>query len=74
MNCFEGLGHYEINMTKALFPLLWDIALVDLAKLGFNSSKEQAACKSATGNSFSKYNYHKIRKKYIIATLYINKL
>lgn len=50
MNCFEGLGHYEINMTKALFPLLWDIALVDLAKLlGFNSSKEQAFCKSATG-------------------------
>lgn len=51
MNCFEGLGHYEMNMTKALFPLLWDIALVDLAKLlGFNSSKEQASCKSATVN------------------------
>ncbi|XP_062603684.1 uncharacterized protein LOC134265484 [Saccostrea cucullata] len=43
-----GLGHYEINMTKALFRLLWDIALVDLAKLlGFQSPKAQASCKSA---------------------------
>lgn len=50
MNCFEGLSQCKINMTKALFRLLWDIALVDLAKLlGFNSSKEQAFCKSATG-------------------------
>ncbi|VDH89381.1 Hypothetical predicted protein, partial [Mytilus galloprovincialis] len=33
-----GQGHYEINMVKALFKLLWDIGLIDLAKmLGFSS-------------------------------------
>lgn len=24
---FFGLGHYEINMLKALFKLLWDVGL-----------------------------------------------
>jgi hypothetical protein len=37
-------------MTKALFKLLWDIGLVDLAKmLGFRSPKALAACQSASG-------------------------
>ena len=43
-----GLGHFEINMTKACFRLLWDVALSELGKmLGFNSIKAQSACKSA---------------------------
>ena len=43
-----GLGHFEINMTKACFRLLWDVGLSELGKmLGFNSIKAQSACKSA---------------------------
>lgn len=37
-------------MTKAIFRLLWDVILIDLAKfLGFNSPKAQASFMSATG-------------------------
>ncbi|XP_071138418.1 uncharacterized protein [Mytilus edulis] len=40
-----GPGHYEINMVKALFKLLWDVGLLDLAKmLGFVSIKALQAC------------------------------
>nr|XP_022289927.1 uncharacterized protein LOC111101643 isoform X2 [Crassostrea virginica] len=43
-----GHGHFEINMTKALFKLLWELCLVDLAKmLGFKSPKALASCQSA---------------------------
>lgn len=38
-------------MTKAIFRLLWDVILIDLAKLlGFNSPKAQTSFMSATGN------------------------
>ena len=44
-----GLGHYEINMVKACFKLLWEVALSDLALLmGYKSIKAQVACKSAS--------------------------
>ena len=44
-----GLGHYEINMVKALFKLLWEVALSDLAQLmGYKSIKAQVACQNAT--------------------------
>ncbi|CAG2233782.1 unnamed protein product [Mytilus edulis] len=47
-----GQGHYEINMVKALFKLLWDIGLIDLAKmLGFSSIKALQACQGATSIS-----------------------
>ncbi|XP_062590246.1 uncharacterized protein LOC134251841 [Saccostrea cucullata] len=44
-----GHGHFEINMTKALFKLLWDVCLLmELAKmLGFKSPKALAACQAA---------------------------
>ena len=46
-----GLGHYEINMTKSCFKLLWDVVLCELAKmLGFNSIKAQVACRNATNH------------------------
>ncbi|XP_076087738.1 uncharacterized protein LOC143058159 [Mytilus galloprovincialis] len=39
------LGHYEINMSKALMKLLWDVIIIDLAKmLGFKSIKALQAC------------------------------
>ena len=42
-------GHYEINMVKALFKLLWEVALSDLAQLmGYKSIKAQVACHNAT--------------------------
>ncbi|KAJ8300772.1 hypothetical protein KUTeg_022291 [Tegillarca granosa] len=44
-----GLGHYKINMTKALCKLLWNVGLADLAKmLGFVSPKALASCQSCT--------------------------
>lgn len=43
-----GLGHIEINMSKACFKLLWEICLKDVAKImGFRSLKALAACQSA---------------------------
>ena len=46
-----GLGHYEINYTKAMFLLLWTVILVDLAKLlGFRSIKALVACEAATNH------------------------
>lgn len=49
-----GHGHFEINMTKALFKLLWELCLVDLAKmLGFKSPKALASCQSA--HAINKY-------------------
>ncbi|XP_062608370.1 uncharacterized protein LOC134270197 [Saccostrea cucullata] len=49
-----GHGHFEINMTKALFKLLWDVCLLmELAKmLGFKSPKALAACQAAHGIEF----------------------
>ncbi|KAK3103442.1 hypothetical protein FSP39_019273 [Pinctada imbricata] len=48
-----GLGHQEINMTRALFKILWDPMLVDLAKiLNYKSKRAIATCKNA-------YNHHK---------------
>lgn len=39
-------------MTKAIVRLLWDVILIDLAKLlGFNSPKAQASFMSATGKN-----------------------
>jgi len=47
---FVGLGHYEINMVKALFKLLWQVGIQDLGKmLGFRSPKALATCESASG-------------------------
>ncbi|XP_062594161.1 uncharacterized protein LOC134255654 [Saccostrea cucullata] len=44
-----GLGHFEMNMLKAAFRLLWDVILVDLAViLGFHSPKALASCMTAT--------------------------
>ena len=44
-----GLGHYEINMVKALFKLLWEVALSDLANLmGYKSIKAQVHCQNAS--------------------------
>ena len=40
-----GLGHYEINMTRCAFKLLWDVVLEDLAKmLGFKSPPALESC------------------------------
>ena len=44
-----GLGHYEINMVKSCFKLLWDVILQDTAKmLGFKSARALAACERAS--------------------------
>ena len=44
-----GPGHYEINMVKGIFKLLWDIILVELAKiLGFKSTRALEFCQSAS--------------------------
>lgn len=40
-----GHGQFEINMTKAMFKLLWDLAKM----LGFISLKALAECQSASG-------------------------
>ncbi|XP_069134290.1 uncharacterized protein [Argopecten irradians] len=43
-----GLGHYEINLTKAFIKLTWDVVGEDLAKmLGFRTPKALNACKQA---------------------------
>ncbi|XP_069122376.1 uncharacterized protein [Argopecten irradians] len=45
-----GLGHYEINMVKAVFKLLWPVCIVDLAKmLEFKTTKALASCENAAG-------------------------
>ncbi|KAJ8319784.1 hypothetical protein KUTeg_001371 [Tegillarca granosa] len=46
-----GLGHYEINMVKALFKLLWGPQLKDLAKqFGFNSPRAVATRQSPSNH------------------------
>ena len=46
-----GLGHYEINYTKAIFKLLWTVILIELAKLlGFRSIKALVSCEAATNH------------------------
>jgi hypothetical protein len=48
-----GHGHYEMNMTRACFKVLWNVMLVDLGKmLGFRSIKALTACQRA-------YDHHK---------------
>ena len=48
-----GLGHYEINMARSCFKLLWIVVLKDMAvMLGFTSPKALSACKNA-------YDHHK---------------
>lgn len=43
-----GLGHYEINMVRGCFKLLWHVCLEELGKmLGFKSIKAQLACQKA---------------------------
>lgn len=43
-----GLGHYEINMTRGSFKLLWDVCLKELGiMLGFKSLKAQFACQKS---------------------------
>ena len=40
-----GLGHFELNMTRAVFKLLWDVVLEDMAKLlGYKSVRALASC------------------------------
>ena len=44
-----GLGHMEINLTKAMFKLLWKVVLKDLAvMLGWKSIKALTACEKCT--------------------------
>ena len=48
-----GQGHFEINMTRAMFKLLWDPILKDVADLlNFKSPKAKEACRKA-------YDHHK---------------
>ena len=43
-----GPGHYEINMVRTLFKLLWEVILKDLGyMLGFRSIKAQTSCQKA---------------------------
>ena len=44
-----GLGHYEINMVKCIFKLMWDPVIEDLAKLlGFKSVKALTSCQKCS--------------------------
>lgn len=44
-----GLGHMEINLTKALFKLLWKVLLKDLAlMLGWKSIKALTSCEKCS--------------------------
>ncbi|XP_062613499.1 uncharacterized protein LOC134275243 [Saccostrea cucullata] len=44
-----GLGHFEINMTKAIIKLVWEIFGEDLAKmLGYRTAKALSACHDAS--------------------------
>ena len=44
-----GLGHMEINLTKAMFKLLWKVVLKDLAlMLGWRSIKALTSCEKCT--------------------------
>ena len=44
-----GLGHFEINMAKSCFKLLWDVILSDIANvMGYKSTKALTACKKCT--------------------------
>ena len=48
---FPGLGHVEINVTKAILNLLWRIVLKDLAvMLGWKSIKALTACEKCTNH------------------------
>ena len=43
-----GLGHMEINLTKAFFKLLWNVILKELAiMLGWTTIKALTACENA---------------------------
>ena len=43
-----GLGHFEINMVRSSFKLLWTVILQDAADmLGFRSDKAKASCRKA---------------------------
>ncbi|XP_062568018.1 uncharacterized protein LOC134230270 [Saccostrea cucullata] len=43
-----GLGHFEMNMTKAIIKLIWNVVGEDLAKmLGYRSPKALQACMDA---------------------------
>ena len=44
-----GLGHMEINLTKAMFKLLWKVVIKDLAlMLGWRSIKALTSCETCT--------------------------
>ena len=44
-----GLGHYEINMVKCAFKLLWDVVLERLEKLlGFKSIRALTSCQNCS--------------------------
>ena len=44
-----GLGHFEINMVKCIFKLLWIVLLSSVAKLlGFRSERALSYCKTAS--------------------------
>ena len=43
-----GPGHFEINMVRCVFKLLWKVLLIDVAKLlNFSSPKALEACQKA---------------------------
>lgn len=43
-----GGGHYEMNMVKSFFELVWPIFMMDLAKLmGFSSNRALDYCRKA---------------------------
>jgi hypothetical protein len=55
-----GLGHYEINMGRGLFKLLFDVILIDLAKmLNFKSAKALSSFKNA-------FDHHKLWQAFCI--------
>ena len=44
-----GLGHFEMNMTRAIFKLLWDVVIEDLADLlGFRTIRAKESCKNCS--------------------------
>ena len=44
-----GLGHYEINMVRCVFKILWNVVIKDLAEmLGFRSVRALSSCLNCT--------------------------
>ena len=44
-----GLGHFEMNMTKSCFKLLWNVILEDIAEvMGYTSTRAKTACQKCT--------------------------